>query len=194
MNHKILLKKLDHYGIRGIANNWFNSYLTERYQYVYLNGESSEKKTITCGVPQGSVLGPLMFLIYINDLPNISKVLDFYLFADDTNLYCEDDCLKKLETKINKELKHLYLWLSVNRLALNMDKTNFVIFHPFNKPLKLNVTIKINNKAICEKKSIKYLGVLIDSTLSWKEHISCISNKICRTVGILFCKTFCDVT
>ena len=186
VNHKILLKKLDHYGIRGIANNWFNSYLTERYQYVYLNGESSEKKAITCGVPQGSVLGPLLFLIYINDLPNISKVLDFYLFADDTNLYCEDDCLKKLESKINKELKNLYLWLSVNRLALNMDKTNFVIFHPFNKPLKLNVTIKINNKAICEKKSIKYLGVFIDSTLSWKEHISCISKKISRTVGILY--------
>ena len=151
-----------------------------------MNGESSEKKSITCGVPRGSVLGPLLFLIYINDLPNISKALDFYLFADDTNLYCEDDCLKNLETKVNKELKNLYLWLSVNRLALNIDKTNFLIFHPFNKPLKFNVTIMINNKAICEKNSIKYLGVLIDSTLSWKEHISCISNKISRTVGILY--------
>ena len=186
VNHKILLKKLDHYGIRDVANNWFNSYLKERSQYVYLNGESSERKPVTCGVPQGSVLGPLLFLIYINDLPNISKVLDFYLFADDTNIYFEDISLEKLEYKINKELRNLYLWLSVNRLALNIDKTNFVIFHPFNKPLKLNVTIKINNIAICEKKSIKYLGVLIDSTLSWKEHISYISNKLARTIGIMY--------
>ena len=119
-------------------------------------------------------------------LPNISKVLDFYLFADDTNLYHEDESLQRLEKKINKELRNLYLWLSVNRLSLNIDKTNFVIFHPFNKPIKYNVTIKIHNKAICEKKSIKYLGVLIDSTLSWTEHISNTSKKLSRAVGILY--------
>ena len=186
VNHDILLKKLDHYGIRGNTNNWFNSYLKDRVQYVYLNGESSEQKPITCGVPQGSVLGPLLFLIYINDLPNISKVLDFYLFADDTNIYYEDVSLQILEKKINKELRNLYLWLSVNRLSLNIDKTNFVIFHPFNKPLKCNVTIKINNKSICEKKSIKYLGVLIDSTLSWKDHIFNITRKLSRAIGILY--------
>ena len=160
--------------------------MNDRFQYVFLNGESSERKPITCGVPQGSVLGPLLFLIYINDLPNISKVLDFYLFADDTNIYYEDVSLQKLEKKVNSELRNLYLWLSVNRLSLNIDKTNFVIFHPFNKPLKYNVTIKIHNKAICEKKSIKYLGVLIDSTLSWKDHISNTSKKVSRAIGILY--------
>ena len=125
-------------------------------------------------------------LLNINDLPNISKVLDFYLFADDTNIYYEDVSLSKLEKTINKELRNLYLWLSVNRLSLNIDKTNFVIFHPFNKPLKYNVTIKIHNKAICEKKFIKYLGVLIDSTLSWKDHISFTVNKLSRATGILY--------
>ena len=115
-------------------------------------------KEISSGVPQGSVLGPLLFLIYINDLPNISKKLDLYLFADDTNLYYEDQSLVNLEKKVNKELKNLYLWLNVNRFALNIEKTNFVIFHPFNKPLKYNVTIKIHKKAITEKQSIKYLG------------------------------------
>ena len=186
VNHKILIKKLEHYGVRGSALNWFSSYLNERSQYVFLNGETSDRKSITCGVPQGSVLGPLMFLVYINDLPNISKILDFYLFADDTNIYYEDDSLQNLEKKVNKELHSLYLWLSVNRLSLNIDKTNFVIFHPYNKPLKYNVTIKINKKAICEKKSIKYLGVLIDSTLSWKDHVFYLSKKLSRAVGILY--------
>ena len=85
---------------------------------------------------------------------------------------------------MNKELKNLYLWLSVNRLALNIEKTNFVIFHPFNKPLKYNVTILIHKKAITEKKSIKYLGILIDSTLSWKDHITNLSKKLSSTFAV----------
>ena len=186
VNHDILLTKLEHYGIRDSALNWFNSYLSDRSQYVFLNGVSSESKPITCGVPQGSVLGPLLFLLYINDLPNISKILDFYLFADDTNIYYEDASLQNLESIINKELRGLYLWLSVNRLSLNIDKTNFAIFHPFNKPLKYNVNIMIHKKAISEKKFIKYLGVLIDSTLSWKDHISNSANKLSRAIGILY--------
>ena len=86
VNHDILIKKLEHYGVRGILLEWFRSYLTERKKYVFYNGESSNLKPISCGVPQGSVLGPLLFLIYINDLPNISRYLKFFLFADDTNI------------------------------------------------------------------------------------------------------------
>ena len=130
---------------------------------------------------------PLLFLLYINDLPNISRVLNLYLFADDTNiLYYESKSLSDLERTINKELRKLYLWLNINRLSLNIGKTNFVIFHPFNKPLKHNVTIKINNKAINEKESIKYLGVIVDSTLSWKQHIISLTKKIARTIGIMY--------
>ena len=124
VNHEILLRKMEHYGIRGVALDWFTSYLSNRKQYVYLNGEPSQLDNITCGVPQGSVQGPLLFLIYINDLPNISEVLQLYLFADDTNIYYEAESIDKLEKIINKELKKLYTWLVVNRLSLNIKKAN----------------------------------------------------------------------
>ena len=103
VNHEILLMKLEHYGIRDVLN-WFQSYLSNRKQYVSITRESSEPLEINCGVPQGSVLGPLLFLLYINGLPNISNVLDFYLFADDKNNYYESNSIQDLEKTINKEL------------------------------------------------------------------------------------------
>ena len=186
VNHKILLTKLEHYGIRNENLKWFESYLTDRKQYVFYNGESSDLRDITCGVPQGSVLGPLLFLLYINDLPNISDKLKFFLFADDTNIYFESNDLLCIERIINSELEKLNLWLNVNRLALNINKTNFVIFHTFNKPLQYNVTLKINKKAILQKEHIKYLGIIIDSHLNWKHHILGVSKKISRSIGIMY--------
>ena len=184
VNHKILLMKLEHYGVRGSCLKWFESYLTDRKQYVFFNGVSSETKTITCGVPQGSVLGPLLFLLYINDLPNISNKLKFFLFADDTNIYYDSKDLIELEKTVNSELKKLCLWLNLNRLALNVGKTNFVIFRA-NKPLYHNVTLLMNKKALQQKDHIKYLGVLMDEHLSWKNQINSVSKKISRGVGIL---------
>ena len=186
VNHKILLTKLEHYGVRGSLLQWFQPYLTDRKQFVYFNGESSELKNIICGVPQGSVLGPLLFLIYINDLPNISVKLLFFLFADDTHLYFESDDLQQLERIMNIELKQLTLWLNVNRLALNIGKTNFVIFHSYNKSLPYSVTLKLNNKAISQKSHIKYLGVIIDEHLTWSQHTTTISKKVSRSIGIMY--------
>ena len=101
VNHDILIKKLKHYGIRGNVLNWFRSYLSGKSQYVTVNGHSSDLLPISRGVPQGSVLGPMLFLIYVNDLPNISKVLQFYLFADDTSIYFESDNLLTLQKVVN---------------------------------------------------------------------------------------------
>lgn len=150
------------------------------------NGHSSEKRKVTCGVPQGSVLGPLLFLIYINDLPNISKVLIFFLFADDTNIYYESSNLVEIEKVMNKELNKLYQWLCINRLSLNISKTHLMIFHPYNKPIRELITLKINRKAISEKNYVKYLGILIDSTLSWKYHINELGKKLSRVTGIMY--------
>ena len=177
VNHNILLKKLEYYGVQGTLLDWFRSYLTGRKQYVSYNGESSDLKPISCGVPQGSVLDPLLFSLYINDLLNISSKLKFFLFADDTNIYFESHDLVQLEKIVNKEFKKLYLWININRLSLNVSKTNFIIFHPYNKPLKQHITVKINNKSIIEKDYIKYLGVIVDSHLNWKQHIFNISKK-----------------
>ena len=186
VNHEILLNKLEHYGVRESILKWFQSYLFDRKQFVSFNGESSGLSVNKCVVPQYSVLGPLLFLLYINDLPNISKVLFFYLFADDANIYYESNSLNELEKTVNKELSKLYLWLNVNRLSLNIDKTKFIIFHPLNKPSKQNVTIKINKKALNEIECIKYLGVIIDSSLSWKHHILSLTKKISRSIGIMY--------
>ena len=105
VNHDILLTKFEHYVIRGNVLDWFKSYLSERSQFASINGSNSSLMRTTCGVPQVSVLGLLLFLIYVNDLPNDSKKLKFYLFSDDTNIYCDCNTLTNLAKMVNKELK-----------------------------------------------------------------------------------------
>ena len=148
VNHSILLKKMEHYGVRGIALDWFTSYLSDRKQYVSVNGYTSDYLNISCGVPQGSVLDPLLFLIYINDLPNVSKLLSYYLFADDTNIYFKSNDLTLLQKIMNRELKKVKKWLDANRLALNIDTTNFVIFHSTRIKLPEPVIIRFCRKKV----------------------------------------------
>ena len=186
VNHDILLTKLEHYGIRGTSLAWFKSYLSERKQYVSVNGSNSSHLEVTCGVPQGSVLGPLLFLIYINDLPLSSSKLTFYLFADDTNIYYEAENLYQLQRVISKELKKVKIWLDVNKLSLNIDKTNYIIFKSPQHSSSETVSIKIGSLPVKRTSYVKFLGILLDENLSWKYHLTELSKKLARTCGMFF--------
>ena len=185
VDHSILINKLQHYGIRGIANKWFNSYLDDRKQIVSVGTIKSDLNDIVCGVPQGSVLRPLLFLVYINDFNNSSDLLDFHLFADDSNLFYAHKNLRSLEEHLNQQLINIHNWLCANKLSFNVDKSHFVIFHPVQKVVDYTINLSINNKDLVEKKSYKYLGVIIDSNLNWKEHVNELCKKISRGIGIL---------
>ena len=178
--------KLEHYGIRGTVLDWFKSYLTGRKQYVSVNGSNSSYLNVTCGVPQVSVLGPLLFLIYINDLPYSSSKLALYLFADDTNVYYETENLGLLQRTVNKELKKVKVWLDVKKLSLNIDKTNFIIFKSPQHSSSQLVNIKIGNLPIKRTCYAKFLGVLLDENLSWKYDLTELSKKLARTCDMFF--------
>ena len=177
VDHDILLAKLYSNVIRGTLYNWFVPYLSNRSQFVCIGNTTSYSTVISSGVRQGSVLGPLLFLLYINDFSNCSNLFDFHLFAEDSNLFFAGSSLKSLETKVNLELKSIDNWLSCNKLSLNIDKTNFVIFHPPQKKFTKSISLLVNNKSIEQKDYVKYLGVFIDSHLKFKEHIHQLSKK-----------------
>ena len=143
VDHSILLHKLYHYEIRGIINDWFSSYLSVRMQSTQIGSIVSSKERTVCGVPQGSVLGPLLFLIYVNDIHRSSKKFDFYLFADDTNLLYAEKDLNKLEVVVDEQLLKLCECLNSNKLSLNVSKSNFVIFHPYQRKVYREVNLKI---------------------------------------------------
>ena len=172
VDHQILLAKLNHYGIRGVSNDWFKSYLSNRSQYVSINGYESGLVALNCGVPQGSVLGPLLFLLYINDLNQAIKFCKVYHFADDTSLLCLSNCIKKLNKLVNADLKHLVNSLNANKISLNVKKTEMVIFKSKQKKFEGDLKIKLCGKRLYPTESVKYLGVKIDTNLSWQYHVN----------------------
>ena len=155
VDHQILFPKLNHYGIRGVSNDWFNSYLSNRNQYVSINGYESGLAALNCGVLQESVLGPLLFLLYINDLNQAIKFCKVHHFADDTNLLCLSNSIKKLNKLVNADLKHLANWLNANKISLNVKKTEMVIFKSKHKKFEGDLKIELCGNRLYPTESVK---------------------------------------
>ena len=185
INHRILIEKLEHYGIRGICLKWFKNYLENRKQTVKYNTIKSDEMIITSGVPQGSILGPILFLLYINDIQNCSRIVSIILFADDINICYSHTCLKKLNEIMQTEINKISDWLNTNILSLNTTKTKFMLFRSSKRKQRHNITISINNEKIKQVKSTTFPGVVTDECLTWKDHIDLISKKIMKASSII---------
>ena len=183
IDHTLLLEKLRHYGVRGVANDWLSSYLENRLQYVSFGDTDSTLRNVIFGVPQGSILGPKLFILYINDICNVSPVLKFILFADDTNIFCSGSDIVQLSIIVSNELDKLSEWFAVNKLSLNLSKTNFMLFT--NCRIEQNVNISINNCEIDMVYKTKFLGVVIDSKLNWKDHVAMVKSKLSKSIAIM---------
>lgn len=183
MSHNILKIKLEHYGFRGSFLAFLMDFLKDRKYFVNVNGKSSVTRTSNIGVPQGSTLGPLFFLIYVNDIINCSNILKFILFADDTTILYKNRNINELNDILCNETKNVMNWFSANKLLLNFSKTHTMLFS--NKQGNPKLSVHINNIHLEEKEVITFLGVEIDNKLLWKSHIKLICSKISKSIGIL---------
>ena len=191
VNHDILYKKLEFYGVRGLPLQWFKSYLTSREQQVEYNNTTSSRGIIKCGVPQGSILGPLLFLIYINDLCEVSDKVFSILFADDSNLFLSGKDPNELIRTMNEEMVKIVDWLKLNKLSLNLKKTHFILFKRRKDNVSLTENLIVDNETISEVKNTKFLGIQVDEHLLFQKHIKYIKGKVARGIGILYkCKPY----
>jgi hypothetical protein len=191
VNYQILLNKLNYYGFRGLIHSWLSDYLNHRYQYVSLNNHNSNITKISIGVLQGSILGPLLFLIYVNDLPLASSSSKFVLFADDTSVIFSGNSIKLAYNNANRELANILLWFRVNRLILNVTKSNSMHFELISNTNAANhYDIILSNTILYHVPCVKYLGVYIDCNLNWKVHTSHVLTKISQGCNIIRCSYY----
>ena len=184
IDHKILLQKLEYYGFRGIINQWFQSYLQNRQQYVLVNGIKSSTEVIEVGVPQGSVLGPILFYIYVNDMHQATNLRP-RLFADGTNIFSFGSDLQPLTETTNAEPSKIDSWLKSNKLILSIEKTNYCVFSPKRNMDCNKIKIQIGGD-ISRTASIRYLGRTIDENLSWTTHIKDLGSRIVSHASLFF--------
>ena len=180
IDHKILLKKLTRYGVNGTANDLLRSYLTNRHQFVQIENEKSDMLQILCGVPQGSILGPLLFLIYINDLPQTCNHSTPYLFADDTNIF--SSTRNESQIPLQNDLKCLEKWLNANKLSLNVSKTYYL---QISKNHRISNSPELGGQAIANVECCKYLGIWVDRKLTFCDHINMVKKSISKHCGVI---------
>ena len=184
VHHDIILKKLHHYGFRGAILSFFEDYLNNRKICTKINEKTSSFHSVKYGVPQGSVLGPILFLLHVNDLPNVSK-FETTLFADDTNLRMSHHNIQFLQQEVSQEINKVNKRLKQNKLILNYKKSNFMmISNAMQKSTNFEVIVNHNNIPLTN--SVKYLGVILDNKLTWQPHIEQISAKLSRACGMIF--------
>lgn len=185
VDHSVLLGKLNKYGFHGSTFKWLNNYISDRRQFVCVNGCNSNLASLPCGLPQGSILGPLLFLVYINDLSNVSKKMSPIMFADDTTLILSNTDFATLITDTNTGLAEYASWFKLNKLSLNIKKSNYMFFCGKKHHPKDVFKIKLDSTELPRVSSSKFLGVIVDENLSWREHVDWISSKVNKSIGII---------
>ena len=187
VNHDILVQKLELYGITGNALAMIQSYLSDRKQKCQLGDVMSSKRHVTCGIPQGSVLGPLLFLLYINDLPECLQKATPRLFADDTNLTVAGESIEEVELAMNNDFHCVHKWMLANKLSLNSSKTEFLLIGSNHRLKNLinQPNIKINQDKIKQVHYSRLLGVQIDEKLTWNKHVEDVAKKSTSGVGAI---------
>ena len=185
VNHEILLEKLKYYGIKETSYNWFKSYLCERLQYTQIKDNELSLKAVSHGVPQGSVLGPLLFILFINDMHTSVKHSKVHHYADGTNLLLTSNSLKKINRQINHDLSLITHWLRANKISLNTTTTEIIIFRPKKKQITKHLNFKISGQKVNTCSSVKYIGVMLQDTLEWNLHLNILNLKINRAIGLL---------
>ena len=185
VDQKILLAKLNQCGIRGVSDDWFKSYMSNRNRYVSINGFDSGLPALNCGALQGSVVGPVLLLLCIILIMQ-KKFYQVHHFNDYTNLLCLINPIKKLNKVVNADLKYLVNWLNANKISLNVKKTEVVIFKSKKKKFEGDLKIKLYGKRLYPAESVKYLGVKINTNLSWQYRVNDLSFKLNRANALLF--------